>query len=150
MLIEPLVEGEDVRTRVVAFDDPRAGWRVLHVTVEVEETLAGSPADELVLDWFMGAPAGRGPDARAIGQALKDLGRLVVLSKAAPDRPTFIPGHTALNSGYGIGRVAADGTLDFPLITGTEGPSTRVFQHGIDTLDELRDAAQKPTRIERR
>ena len=57
MLIEPLGEGEDVRTRVVAFDDQRAGWRVLHVTVEVAETLAGSPVDELVLDWTMGAPA---------------------------------------------------------------------------------------------
>ena len=73
-----------------------------------------------------------------------------MLSKAAPDRPTFVPGHTALPFGYGIGRVAADGKLDFPLITGTEGSSTRVFQHGIDTLDELRVAARKPARIERR
>src|SRR6185369_7597328 len=35
MLGAPLTEGEDVRTRIVPFDDPRAAWRVLSVTVEV-------------------------------------------------------------------------------------------------------------------
>lgn len=148
MLGEPLVAGEDVRTRVVAFDDPRAAWRVLSVTVQVTETLAGAPADELVLDWTLLGPSDGGQDARAVGQAFEDLGTLVVLSKASPTRPEFVPGRTPLPSGYGIGRVADDGGLDFPLIAPNEGPPAAAFQDGIDTLSELRDEARKPAKTE--
>jgi hypothetical protein len=148
MLGEPLVAGEDVRSRVVAFDDPRAAWRVLSVTVQVTETLAGTPADELVLDWTLLGPSDGGQDARVVGKAFEDLGTLVVLSKAAPTRPEFVPGRSPLPSGYGIGRVAADGGLDFPLIAPNEGPSAAAFQDGIDTLSELRDEARKPTKTE--
>lgn len=145
---EPLVAGEDVRTRVVAFDDPRAAWRVLSVTVEVSETVAGAPADELVLQWTVLGPSDRGQDARAVGRALEDLGTLVVLSKASPSSPEFVPGRTALSSGYGIGRVAADGGLDFPLIGPQEGPAAAAFMDSITTLPELRARAHEPTTTE--
>jgi hypothetical protein len=145
MLGEPLTAGEDVRTRVVAFDDPRAAWRVLSVTFQVTETLGGSPADELLLDWYMG-PARGGTDVRTVEQALKDLGSIVVLSKAFPDAPEFVPGRGPLPAGYGIGRVADDGSLDFPLVDADDSPRSRIFQDGIDTLDELRAEARKPAR----
>lgn len=148
MLGQPLVEGEDVRTRQIAFDDPRAAWRILSVTVQVSETLAGAPAEELILDWTILGPSQRGQDARTVGQALEDLGTIVVLSKASPSRPEFVPGRSALGSGYGIARVAAEGRLDFPLIVPNEGPTAAAFQDGIDTLSELRAEAQKPTRTE--
>lgn len=148
MLGEPLVTGEDVRTRVVPFDDPRAAWRVLSVTVAVSETLAGTPVDELVLDWYLNGSSERGDDARVVGQALRDLGTVVVMSKASPDRPEFVPGRAALELGYGVGRVAADGTLDFPLIAPNEAPPTVAFQDGVDTLSELRDLARQPPRTE--
>lgn len=148
MLGEPLVAGQDVRTRVVAFDDPRAAWRVLTVTVQVSETLAGAPAEQVVLDWTLLGSTDRGQDARAVGQALEDLGNLVVLSKASPNGPEFVPGRSALPSGYGIGRLAAGGGLDFPIIVPQERPSAIAFQDGVDTLAELRDEAQKPAKIE--
>lgn len=148
MLGEPLVAGEDVRTRMVAFDDPRAAWRILSVTVKVSETLAGAPAEELVLDWTILGPSQRGQDARTVGQALEDLETIVVLSKASPSRPEFVPGRSPLSSGYGIARVAAEGGLDFPLIVPEEGPTAAAFQDGIDTLSELRAEAQKPTKTE--
>jgi hypothetical protein len=146
---ESLTAGEDARTRVVPFDDPRAAWRVLSVTVEVSETLAGPPVDELVLDWWLNGPSDRGEDARVAGQALRALGDIVVLSKAWPDAPEFVPGRAAIPLGYGVGRVAADGRLDFPLVAPNEGPPTEVFQDGIDTLPELRDEARTPPRTER-
>jgi hypothetical protein len=149
MLGEPLIAGEDVRTRVVPFDDPRASWRVLSVTVEVSEVLAGPPVDELVLDWGLNGSSERGEDARVVGQALRDLGTVVVMSKAWPDGPEFVPGRAALALGYGVGRVAADGTLDFPLIAPNEAPPAAAFQDGIDTLSELRDEARRPPRTER-
>lgn len=145
---EPLVAGEDVRSRVVAFDDPRAAWRVLSVTVEVSETVAGTPAEELVLDWTVPGPSDRGPDAVIVGRALEELGTLVVLSKASPDRPEFVPGRAPLSSGYGVGRVAADGRLDFPLIGSQEGLSGAAFMGSITTLPELRAEAQEPTSTE--
>jgi hypothetical protein len=148
MLPEPLKAGDDVRTRVVAFDDPRAAWRVLSVTVEVSETLAGRPVGELELDWVVLGSSQRGEDAEAVERALKDLGTLVVLSKASPSRPEFVPGRSALSSGYGIGRVGSDGRLDFPLISQQEAPSAAAFQEDLDTLDELRAEASKPTRTE--
>jgi hypothetical protein len=148
MLPEPLTAGEDVRTRVVAFDDPRAAWRVLSVTVDVSETLAGSPVDELELDWVVLGSSQRGENAEAVERALKDLGTLVVLSKASPSGPEFVPGRSPLSSGYGIGRVGSEGRLDFPLISPQEGPSAAAFQEDLDTLDELRAEARKPTRTE--
>lgn len=148
MLGQPLVQGEDVRTRVIDFDDPRAAWRILSVTVQVSETLAGGPADQLFIDWTILGSSERGQDARTVGQALEDIGTVVVLSKAAPSRPEFVPGRSPLWSGYGIGRVAADDRLDFPLIAPNEGPPAAAFQDGIDTLSELRAEAQKPTRVE--
>jgi hypothetical protein len=148
MLGQPLVEGEDVRTRQIPFDDPRAAWRILSVTVQVSETLAGTPAEELILDWTILGPSQRGQDARTVGQALEDLGTIVVLSKASPSRPEFVPGRSPLGSGYGIARITAEGRLDFPLIVPNEGPTAASFQDGIDTLSELRAEAQKPTRTE--
>ena len=148
MLGGPLSTGDDARTQVVDFDDPRADSRVLLVTIEVEETLAGGPGDELVLDWTLLGPSGRGQDARVVGQALQDLGTVVVLSKASPARPEFVPGRAPLPFGYGLGRVAADGTLDFPLIAPQEGGSPASFQDGVDTLPELRAEARKPIRTE--
>lgn len=149
MLGEPLVAGQDVRTRVVPFDDPRAAWRLLSVTVEVSETLAGPPVDELVLDWAVDGSSERGEDARVVGQALRDLGTVVVMSKAWPDGPEFVPGRAALPLGYGVGRVAADGTLDFPLIPPNEAPPAAAFQDGVDTLSELRDEARRSPRTQR-
>lgn len=149
MLGEPLVAGEDVRTRVVPFDDPRAAWRVLSVTVAVSETLAGTPVDELVLDWYLSGSSERGDDARVVGQALRDLGTVVVMSKPWPEGPEFVPGRAALELGYGVGRVAADGALDFPLIAPNEAPPAAAFQDGIDTLSDLRDEARQPPRTEK-
>jgi hypothetical protein len=148
MLGEPLVTGEDVRSRVVPFDDPRAAWRVLSVTVAVSETLAGTPVDELVLDWYLSGSSERGDDARVVGQALQDLGTVVVMSKAWPDRPEFVPGRAIFELGYGLGRVATNGTLDFPLIARNEAPAAAAFQDGVDTLSELRNLAHQPPRTE--
>jgi hypothetical protein len=146
---QPLVEGEDGRSRIVAFDDPRAQWRDLSVTVDVSETLAGDPVNELVLDWPIMGSSQRGEDADAVGQALKDLGTLVVLSKASPDGPEFVTERTTLELGYGIGVVAADNALNFPLIAADEPLQAAAFQDGIDTLAELRAEARKPQRNER-
>jgi hypothetical protein len=146
MLGEPLVAGEDVRSRVVAFDDDRAAWRVLSVTLQVSETLAGPPVDELVVDWYLRGPDDGGDDAGTASRALRDLGTIVLLSKAHPDRPEFVPGRAAVPMGYGVGRVASDGTLSFPLIAPDESPSAEVFLDGVDTLTELRTEARTPPR----
>ena len=51
------------------------------------ETVAGEAGITLTLDWALMGNSTNGDDAGAVGRALKDLGTLMVFSRAAPANP---------------------------------------------------------------
>ena len=138
---QPSTAGAPGATRTT-FDDPKADWRTLRVTVAVEEVLAGERVEQLVLDWSLRGNNDNGEDAAAVARELKALGRVVLLSKALPAGPEFLGMRRTLpDPPLGVAVVGADESLAFPFADVTAA----AFLDGIDTVEELRAQAQKPT-----
>jgi hypothetical protein len=103
----------------------------------------------LVLDWAVMGSTARGEDADAIGRALKALGTVMVFSRA--DRANTIGRTRGLGDPWtGLAVVGTDGTLSFPFIGVDYGRSSdpraeAAYTEGIDTVEEIRQAAAKPT-----
>jgi len=133
--------------RRTAFDDPLASWRTLRVTIDVKEVVAGPAVGTLSLDWPILGSSGRGDDGAAIGRALKELGTVLVMSHAQPTGPEYLGlVRKIADPAYGLGVVATDGSLSFPLVEGGQADAM-AFMGDIDTLGELRSAADKPSWI---
>lgn len=95
----------------VAFDDPRAQWRVIDITVDVEDTTGIDPVKQV----HIGVVAD-GPDTDSLLRGARSLGEVVVVL----DRQGFFKSDPQL---YNIGdfnallgTVRADGTITFPAL----------------------------------
>lgn len=139
------VRGEQ---RTTSFDDPRAEWRTLRVTLDVEKRIGGSRVQSLELWWPIAGPMNPYPDAdpsddaqdpELTGQALRDLGRSVWFLQQSPTEPTGPL--VVLDVPHDVLRVAADGRLSLAF-----DPHGVGFLGGIDTLTKLEYEAAKATR----
>lgn len=129
----------------VAFHDPRALWRTLHLRVRVEEVLSGDakPGQEIEVGMSLGDA--KHVDAARFAQGMRDLGRAVwFLTDHSPafayDRKLFAD----LEDGSLITPIDADGRLSTPFADagGGAGALTKT-----PTLASLRSAALEPERV---
>jgi hypothetical protein len=141
----PSTSPDKASARRTLFDDPLASWRTLRVTIDVDEVLAGPSVTTLAFDWPIMGSTVRGHDADAARRALLDLGTVAVISEAlAPDAANLGIDRKLRDPGVNLAVVASDGSLSLPLIEGGEVAAIS-FLGGVDTVDELREQAKKPT-----
>lgn len=131
---------------VVAFDDPRADWRTVRVTVRVDRTLtgvsggSGAQGRSVTIDWPLLGGVGRDQADRwtDVAQGLRDLGPVLLLTSAEPDEPAYLLDRVLVDPPYSIATIAEDGGLDLPLAPDAR-TATR-FLDGLDTVSEVEDA----------
>ena len=124
-------------SEAMPFDDPRALWRTMHITLEVEEDLGkpGNP-DRTVRVGFAIDASQHYP---SLLEGLESLGRSVWFLKT--DSPVFKYDRKLLSvveDGGLIATIAADGTVDLPLL---ESDRARELLGSIATLDDLKARA---------
>jgi hypothetical protein len=130
------------------YDDPTAWWRTLRVTVQVEEVIAGPQSRRLTFYLPLMGSAADGEDGAAVARGLHDLGEIVLFSRPNPAGPEYLGLTRKLpNEPLSLATVGDVGELDFPFADEEDGPSAEEFMAGLDTLEELRAQARKPSRV---
>ncbi len=128
----------------VAFDDPSAQWRTIHARFRQTEVVAG---DDLAVDGSLtlGFAVGTRVDARRFGESLHALGDVLVFVRN--DSPVFAyePGLVSVaENGMLVATVDESGGLALPL---EMSPRAESLLAEVRTLEQLRDAAQKPASV---
>lgn len=130
-----------------SFSDAQASWRTLRLTFSVSSVVAGPRFASVEIDWPLLGSARQGEDAERIGQELRSLGRVLVISQAVPSGAEYAGLKRQIpDRQHGLGVVGSDGSISFPLIAGDSGTTAAAWAGGVDTLAELRTAAASPAR----
>lgn len=130
----------------VGFEDPAALWRTLHLKIRVTEVLSGDgarPGDLVTVGESINGPASTDAD-RAV-RGFEAVGRAVwFLESGSPvyayDRSVY----AVSRSGGLLAPVDGEGTISLPL-AGDVG--LEQLLEAVPTLDELRAAATRPSRV---
>ena len=135
-----LPDGDAPRGTPTDFDDPRALWRTVHATVEVDQAIAGQlPAGRVVV----GFAFGHEPPFEDIKRGLEVTGRVLVFLERSPvfDYADFVYGVPI--DGTLLGVVDDDGRITLPAAE----PADQKLLDGASTLQDLVDAARRPERV---
>lgn len=138
--------------RQVDFDDERAMWRTLHLTVRVDREVdsdGGPKVDEVRVVWTIdGRAYGRGDGDEqlpTIKTALRELGPVVMLlqhNATADYGPNLL---AIVEGGALLATVADDGSISFPFMDPGEDET---FRDGIRTVEDLFSEARKPATVQ--
>lgn len=130
--------GNDEESRVVAFDDPAAAERNVLVTVELEAS-SGEKIDAESLTFRMGVLMDANPAEFLAGlRGLDEIAVVLTRIEDGRDKGELVPAM----SGALLGQVEGD-TVSFPGL----GKDQTEFLGGVDTVDELIEAAGAPPSI---
>ena len=130
-----------------AYEDPAASWRTVRLTIEVDEILAGPSSTELAVDVALMGNVESGEDDRHVECTFEGLGDVVAITRGNPSDPEFldIPRQFP-DEPFGLATVDPKGNLSFPFAPGGPGRTSDDFLGAIDTIEQLRREARKPTR----
>lgn len=137
-------EGDDGAP--VPFDDSRALWKTVHVSVAVDEVLGsadGQSPDQVLVSFTLDGDESLAP---ARDQLLKD--QLLVLPLYKWAGTDHDPELWAVGPANGdlVAEVGADGSLKIPCVSRR---TARKLLGDVPTLDALREAAAEPTEVRR-
>lgn len=131
----------------VSHGSPRVAWRDVLITVDVDEVLAGERNNTITVSLGVGGTVERGVKAEDLGRDLRDLGRVVIFSKAQPPGEEYLGRERLLpDRELGVATIDAEGKLSFPF---AEGAWARDFVSDVSTLGALREACREPERTQR-
>jgi hypothetical protein len=135
------VEGDDAPGGIETdFDDPRALWRTVHVSVAAESVVSGTVGEQLLVGFAFDPDvpiAQVEADFRSFGRILLFLNRSPVF---AYDPSVY---GTVFDGGL-LGLVDDGGDIQLPVLEDTEEAD---LLEGASTVDELREAAKQPRRV---
>lgn len=136
------VEGNDAPGGLeTEFDDPRALWRTVHVSVQVDTLLSGAVKESPVVVGFAFDPSTSFEDVeeqfRSIGEVLLFLNRSPVFAYDDLVYGTVMDG--AL-----LGVIGEDDNIQLPVLENDEEAG---LLKGASTLEQLRAAGQEPHQV---
>lgn len=135
-----VIEGDDAPGGTeVDFNDPKALWRTVDVTLELDKAHGNSLGRVSTVRF--GLPVSGGEDVEAISAGLEEMGRVIVVL----DEPGAFEYDPALHpvhwDGVFLAPVDEAGSFRFSAL----GEDAATFQGGLDTLVELDRAAAAAT-----
>jgi hypothetical protein len=137
-----VIAGEDAPTgTLVPFSDRRAWWRTIDVTLNVEEAFGEGIEDGDVIRFAL--PLNASDNAASVMKGIASMGKVVVVL----DEPGRFAYDKALYSvhwdGVFVAPITDDGAFTFAAL----GESAPAFQNGLDSVEELRREALRPTEM---
>jgi hypothetical protein len=131
--------------QTVSYDDKRAQYRTLSVTLNVEDVVAGTAGTTETVKWLVAGPnlPGNGyrpqvEDPEAVSAALRELGSSLWLLMG-PDR--------ILDYGYRwVATIGSSGRLTFPFYEPDDPAARERWVGGLDTVDKVRAEGRKAER----
>lgn len=134
--IDSIASDGDSSTEQTEIDDPNASWRLLVVTLDVENDF--DPNWESPQSVQIAVPIGGGADAELMTLAFEDRELLVVADKLGSypfDDSLYAAGH----AGQLIGFVDQDGGVSMPFL----GEDYHPYVEGVDTVEAIAAEAEK-------
>lgn len=121
----------------VPFDDPNAAWRLMVVTLDVDEAVGSLPEDGAVR---VVLPLGADVDPETFSQDVEAMGTVIAVLDPPGAFEVDVSAHPVHWDGVFLAPIDADGGFTFAAL----GDDAEPFQAGLDTVDELMAAAAEP------
>ncbi len=138
------VDGEDAPGgTATSFDDPKALWRTVHLTVEVDDDFGQGKWNAATLP--VGLVVNPDVDFERTTAALKSHSKVVLFLRKGSKVFGYDPSlYSIVDSGVTFTTVASDGTLSMPFAPEEDA---KALLGPVKTLDDLRRESQKPRRV---
>ncbi len=123
----------------IGFDDPRAQWRVIEATIEVEDSIGLGNPETVGIGVVVDVS-----DTKSLVNAVKNLGTVVVVVGGQGFFKFDKELYYAERVGSLIGQVSSDGRITFPALATTEETKESAFVAGLDTWEAIKAEAAQP------